>query len=97
MVDVVHGSFVWDVEKDKYNQRVHGVSFAEAAWAFLDRNRLIEVDEGHSQDEDRFFCIGKVGRQIVTVRFTYRHDRIRIFGAGKWRRGRKVYEKENKE
>lgn len=96
MVDVIQGSFVWDMEKDAHNQRVHGVSFAEASWAFLDEDRLIEIDDGHSQDEDRFFCIGKVGNKIVTVRFTHRHDRVRIIGAGQWRKGRKSYEKENK-
>lgn len=96
MVDVIQGSFVWDMEKDAYNQKVHGVSFAEASWAFLDEDRLIEIDDGHSQDEDRFFCIGKVGSKIVTVRFTHRHDRVRIIGAGRWRKGRKLYEKENK-
>lgn len=96
MVDVIQGSFVWDMEKDAHNQKVHGVSFAEASWAFLDEDRLVEIDDGHSQDEDRFFCIGKVGNKIVTVRFTHRHDRVRIIGAGQWRKGRKLYEKENK-
>lgn len=95
MVDVVQGSFVWDMEKDKYNQKVHGVSFAEATWAFLDRECLIIIDEAHGVDEDRYFCIGKAGERIVTVRFTYRHNRVRIYGAGTWRKGRKLYEKEN--
>lgn len=30
----------------------------------------------------------------MTVRFTYRQNRIRIIGAGYWRKGRDVYEKE---
>lgn len=96
MVDVVHGTFIWDSDKDEYNQRIHGVSFAEASWAFLDKECLIATDEAHSLDESRYFCIGKVGGAIVTVRFTYRNNRVRILGAGKWRKGRKLYEKENK-
>jgi len=40
--------------------------------------------------------LGKVSGGIVTVRFTYRLNKIRIFGAGYWRKGKKIYEKENK-
>lgn len=29
----------------------------------------------------------------MTVRFTYRERRIRIFGAGYWRKGKRIYEK----
>jgi hypothetical protein len=29
------------------------------------------------------------------VRFTVRGDAIRIFGAGYWRKGKKIYEQEN--
>jgi hypothetical protein len=39
---------------------------------------------------------GKVEEHIVTVRFTYRNYKIRIIGAGYWRKGKKIYEKENK-
>jgi hypothetical protein len=31
----------------------------------------------------------------LTVRFTYRQGVIRIFGAGYWRRGKQLYEREN--
>jgi hypothetical protein len=31
----------------------------------------------------------------MTVRFTYRKGRIRIFGAGYWRKGKKIYEQQN--
>ncbi|MDD5422490.1 MAG: BrnT family toxin, partial [Candidatus Omnitrophica bacterium] len=31
--------------------------------------------------------------KIVTVRFTRRGNKIRIIGAGYWRKGRKYYEK----
>jgi hypothetical protein len=32
----------------------------------------------------------------MTVRFTYRDDKIRIIGAGYWRKGKQIYERENK-
>ena len=40
-----------------------------------------------------FYCFGRVGGGIMTVRFTYRKKVIRIIGAGFWRKGRKIYEK----
>jgi uncharacterized DUF497 family protein len=48
----------------------------------------------HSGEEERFYCIGKIDKGILTVRFTYRKDIIRIIGAGFWRKGKKVYESE---
>jgi hypothetical protein len=35
---------------------------------------------------------GRVDEGIMAVRFTYRGHIIRIFGAGYWRKGRKIYE-----
>jgi uncharacterized protein len=87
-------SFEWDADKNRENQRKHGVSFEEAQEAFADPQRSIRRDLEHSQTEERFFCFGKVGTKILTVRFTYRGDTIRIFGAGYWRRGKRQYEKD---
>ena len=88
--------FEWDSSKDLINQEKHGVSFALAQLAFLDHYRIILEDLEHSQDERRFYCLGKVTDGILTVRFTYRKNKIRIIGAGYWRKGKKIYEKENK-
>ena len=88
-------SFEWDPEKDIENQMKHGVSFDEAKYAFEDPNRLIAPDKTHSASENRYYCIGKFDESILTVRFTYRGKKIRIYGAGYWRKGKKVYEKEN--
>ena len=52
-------------------------------------------DEDHSANERRFYCLGRVGDGILTVRFTYRDNVIRIFGAGYWRKGKTIYEKQN--
>ncbi len=89
------GSFVWDSGKELANIQKHGVDFKTACRAFKDAERKIYIDSKHSKSEERLFCIGKVEGQILTVRFTYREGKIRIFGAGYWRRGKDYYEKEN--
>jgi uncharacterized DUF497 family protein len=88
-------SFEWDAEKDLENQAKHGVSFAQAQYAFADPHRVMAEDPSHSQTEKRYYCFGTVGGGILTVRFTYRRRTIRIFGAGYWRKGKQIYEREN--
>ena len=88
--------FEWDSKKDKANQKKHGVAFAMAQYAFADPHRVIAEDVSHSRMEKRYYCFGKLAEDILTVRFTYRKGVIRIIGAGYWRKGKKIYEKENK-
>ena len=76
--------FQWDSEKDKRNQEKHHVSFALAQLAFLDTRRIILEDLSHCEDENHYYCMGRVAGGILTVRFVYRNDQIRIFGAGYW-------------
>ncbi|OGD85560.1 hypothetical protein A2696_03335 [Candidatus Curtissbacteria bacterium RIFCSPHIGHO2_01_FULL_41_13] len=88
-------NFGWDEEKNDENLRKHGVDFETAQYAFIDKRRVIAKDVEHSKDEKRYYCFGKVKGGVLTVRFTYRHNRIRIIGAGYWRRGKQIYEKIN--
>ena len=89
--------FDWDNQKNAENIRKHGVSFAEAQKAFLDSQLVLRRDEKHSTpSEKRYFCYGKVGERVLTVRFTIREQVIRIFGAGYWREGREYYGKAEK-
>ena len=74
-------TFEWDEQREAENQAKHGVDFETAQYAFLDHNRLIVHDAKHSESEQRWFCIGKVNDRVLTVRFTYRGNVIRIFGA----------------
>ena len=88
--------FEWSDLKNTENIRKHKISFYEAQEVFLDENRIILYDTKHSTVEDRYFCIGKTTKGvIVTVRFTKRNGSNRIIGAGYWRKGRKLYEKNN--
>jgi uncharacterized protein len=90
-------SFEWDPSKDLANQAKHGISFWEAQYAFEDPRRVVAEDLAHSTElEERYFCFGRLGDGVLTVRFTYRQEVIRIFGAGYWRRGLSLYEKANK-
>ncbi len=89
--------FEWDSKKNLENLHKHGVDFFTAQNAFLDSKRIISRDILHSTPtEERFFCFGIIDEKVLTVRFTLRNEIIRIFGAGFWREGKKIYEKENK-
>ena len=85
-------NFEWDDEKDQINRKKHKISFYEAQLAFLDRHRIIAEDLEHSHAEKRYYCFGRVDNGVMTVRFTYRNHKIRIIGAGYWRKGKKIYE-----
>ena len=93
---VQDGNYEWDDAKAAANVAKHGLSFAAARGAFLDSRRFIATDDAHSGTEPRFFCFGRLADgSIATVRFTLRGKRIRILGAGRWRKGKKLYEKAN--
>jgi uncharacterized DUF497 family protein len=87
--------FEWVNLKNEQNKDKHGVSFFDAQHAFADPNRVVIEDLDHSVNEERFFCLGKVKGGVMSVRFTERQERIRIIGAGYWRKGRKIYDQEN--
>ena len=88
--------FEWDDNKDAESQAKHQVSFQAVQAAFADPHRVIAKDLAHSEVEERFYCIGKADGGILTVRFTYRRKVIRIIGAGYWRKGKEIYEKEDR-
>ena len=72
--------FEWDSEKAEINKKKHKVSFETAARVFLDENNFDSYDELHSDDEDRFKIVGKVGGILVVI-YTERGDRNRIISA----------------
>ncbi len=84
-----------DETKDADNLKKHGVPFSLAQQAFADPHRAIAEDLAHSETEKRYFCFGEVNGGILTVRFTYRGGVLRIYGAGYWRKGKAIYEREN--
>lgn len=52
--------FDWDENKKYQNQAKHHVSFEHAQYASVMSRIIIAEDLEHSQDEKRYFCIGKV-------------------------------------
>lgn len=88
--------FEWDEAKESSNLAKHGVAFPEAVAAFADPLRVILPDLVHSRAEPRWYCLGRVGDAILTVRFTKRGGKVRLIGAGYWRKGRQLYETQNR-
>jgi uncharacterized DUF497 family protein len=78
--------FEWDPDKNRSNQRKHGVSFEDAATVFLDENADSKRDPDDWGEEDRFILIGLSSKhRILIVCHCYRESdaRIRIISARK--------------
>jgi uncharacterized DUF497 family protein len=88
--------FEWDDRKAHDNLAKHGVSFELATQAFHDPTLVLTEDASHGGSEVRYLAFGRVRAGILTVRFTIRGERIRIFGAGFWRKGKVYYEQANR-
>ncbi len=75
----------WDENKDRANQRKHGVSFDEAATVFVDEEGRLIADPEHSDEEDRFVLLGlSAALRLLLVVHCYRKDElIRIISARK--------------
>lgn len=83
--------FEWDLSKERINLRKHGVSCSEAVETFLDARRFQLTDQTHSEEEARFYWVGKsdTGRVLAT-RFTHRGQKIRMIGSAEWRKFRRL-------
>ena len=92
--------FSWDPRKAKSDRLKHGVSFEEAATAFLDPSGLDGEDLEHSESEARRLRLAKssLGRVLVIAYRTRRRDNeeiTRIISARRAsRKERKKYEVE---
>ncbi|BAY15331.1 hypothetical protein NIES21_11470 [Anabaenopsis circularis NIES-21] len=78
--------FEWDNEKNKINQKKHGVSFEEAKSVFYDDNAIEFWDEDHSDAEDRFLLLGRSSKmRILLIVHCFREQEsiIRIISARK--------------
>jgi len=74
--------FSWDDDKAASNVRKHGVSFLEAATAFLDEFAEMNGDPDHSEDENRFLLLATSVRQrILLVVHVERGVQMRIISA----------------
>lgn len=88
--------FEWDERKACDNLAKHSVSFDLAKEVFDDPRLVLAADAAHSGSESRYFAFGQAGGGILTVRFVVRDERVRIIGAGYWRKGKAFYEQANR-
>ncbi len=74
--------FEWDDRKAAANIRKHGVSFVEAATAFLDEFAELIDDVDHSDEEDRIILLGMSRRlRVLLVIHVARGTKFRIISA----------------
>jgi len=72
----------WDDEKNLINLKKHGISLKTARMVFADEDRLEWPDLAHSDDEERYKVLGRVGN-ILLVIYTQRGDVTRLISARK--------------
>jgi len=75
--------FEWDPKKAELNLKKHGVSFAEAAEAFLDKNALELFNDANSEEEIRYQLVGISNLRLLFVAYTERGETVRIISARK--------------
>lgn len=79
-------NFEWDENKNKTNQRKHGIDFEEAKTVFYDDDAILFDDPEHSIDEDRFLILGISKYEnlcIVSHCYRSKDNIIRIISARK--------------
>lgn len=81
-------NFTWDQQKNKTNQKKHGISFEEAVTVFFDLNQLSIPDIEHSEFDERWVTIGtsKNTRILVVIHLSLtKHSArtIRVISARK--------------
>lgn len=60
-------TFEWDENKNRINQRKHGISFEEAETVFYDEEALVRDDPDHSEEEERFVILGLSNKANLLV------------------------------
>ena len=74
--------FQWDAGNSDKSWIKHGVSRAEAEQAFFNQPLVVDFDESHSRDEERFFVLGQTNAgRLLFEAFTIRGELIRVISA----------------
>ena len=79
-------TFSWDDQKNRSNQKKHGVSFEETQTVFFDEQALEYYDPDHSANEDRYLMLGLGYRlRLLVVSYALRRkgSEIRIISVRK--------------
>ncbi len=72
----------WDDEKNLINLKKNGISLKTARMVFADEGRLEWPDLAHSDDEERYKVLGRVGKVLLVI-YTQRGDATRLISARK--------------
>ena len=78
--------FEWDENKNRLNQKKHGISFREAQTVFYDDEAIVIDAPEHSEEEERFIILGfSSNANLLVVCHCYRASEtvIRIISARK--------------
>jgi uncharacterized protein len=89
--------FEWDAGNSRKNVDKHGVSQAEAEQTFLNEPLLVNPDNKHSGEEERFHALGQTdeGRRLHITFAIRRGSLIRVISARDMnRRERALYVQE---
>jgi len=79
LVLVEYEGFDWDDGNRGKNLLKHGVTDAECEEVFFNEPLVVLPDEKHSEQERRFFALGRTNRwRRLFVVFTGRGNRIRV-------------------
>lgn len=85
--------FEWDEVKRVNNLVKHGVDFG-AVWDFVWDDAIVTDRSRHADGERRFAAIGKLGRRLFTVIYTWRERNKRIISFRRANREEeRIYEK----
>ena len=68
----------WDIEKNKLNTKIHGISFEDAVKHIFESSNIIVNEVAYNKREVRHAIIGLFKEKYYTGIFTIRNNKIRI-------------------
>lgn len=75
-------SFDWDEGNLDKNWEKHKVAYYECEEVFFNEPLVVAEDEEHSQDEKRYYALGKTNQdRFLFISFTTRGKQIRVISA----------------
>jgi len=91
--------FQWDKHNIQKNWERHKVSPTESEQAFFNKPLIVVKDVKHSQEEERFYALGKTDQdRRLFVAFTIGEKLVRVISSRDMnKKERRVYEKREKE
>lgn len=66
--------FEWNINKNLFNKKKHGLSFETASFVFEDPFLLSVPDSRHSYSEERWQSLGLIGQILIYVAHTVKED-----------------------